>query len=164
MSAIDTNLPISQLNPAGMGAQQGTKGPYDAYVGPSMTPGRTSAYQKRKFHTQNLPDAFVDRALRIRDTTEDIAWLSQQKWQTSTVLPLRIVEDLVLHVEHFEAWPTFFSVTPEQAVAHMVTQSSTVHEVRLVRWSLQPAWSTASWARRSARSDTTPCSTSSPPL
>lgn len=137
MSAIDTNLPVSQLNPDGHAVQLGTKGPYDAYVSPSQTPGQTSAYQKRQFHTQNLPDAFVDRALRIRDSTENIAWLEQQKWQTQVVLPLRIVQDLVLHVEHFEAWPTFFSVTPEQAVAHMLVQSATVTEVKLLRWSLQ---------------------------
>ena len=137
MSALDTNMPASQLNPMGMGGLSGVNGPMNAYIGPSMTPGTTSAYQKRRFHTQNLPDAYANRALLIRNSTEEITWLGQQRWQTSTVMPLQIVDDLVLHVEHFEAHPTFFSVTPEQAVAHMVTQSASQEEVRLVRWSLQ---------------------------
>ena len=137
MSKIDTNLPISQLSPLGAGAMQGTRNPSDAYVGPSMTPSRTSAYQSRKYHTRNLPDAFVDRALRIRNSTEQVAWNFQQRYQTTKILPLKIVQDLVLQIRHTEAWPTFFAITPEQAVSHMLTRSHQMHTVRLVRWSLQ---------------------------
>lgn len=137
MAAIDTNMPLSQLDPQGMGARSGTTGPYDRYVGPATTPGPTSAYQKRKVDTQTYPDAFVDRALRVRDSTEQAAWLEQQTYQTAWVLPLRVVNDLVIHVDHFEAWPTFFALTPEMSVAHMLTQTSSSYEVNLARWSLQ---------------------------
>lgn len=137
MSAIDTNMAPSQLNPLGAGGLTGTSGPMDPFVSPAQTPGITSAYQKRRYHTQNRVDAHTDRALRIRDSTEKVAWLYQQRWQTRDVFPLRPVNELVLHIDHFEAYPTFFSVTPEQAVAHMVTQSNTVTEVKLVRFSLQ---------------------------
>lgn len=133
MSAIDTSLPPSQLQQNGFASSRSN--PYDDFVTPNMTPGQTSAYQKRKFHTQNLPDG-VDRSLQIRDSTEEAVWQYLQKWQLSQVFPWRTVDVLVLTLEYFEALPTFFSVTPEQAVGHMLTQTETTQTVSLVRFSL----------------------------
>lgn len=112
------------------------RNPYDDFVSPNSTPGQTSAYQKRRFDTQNLPDG-VDRSLMIRDSTEELMWQFLQTWQLSQVFPWQTVEVLELTLQYFEALPTFFSVTPEQAVGHMLTQRETTHKVSLVRYSLQ---------------------------
>jgi len=134
MSAIDTNMPSSQLFQAG-GLYNTVNNPYDGYVTANSTPGQTSAWQKRRFHTQNYPDG-VDTTLMIRTDAEQHAWDAQQDWQLSEVFPWARVNQLVLTLQHFEADGGFFSVTPEQAVAHMLTQTESTQTVSLARYSL----------------------------
>lgn len=132
---MDTLLPPSQVHQQSLAATALTNA-YGSYVSPPISSGVTSAYQKRRFHTQNRPDAEAGLSLEIRDSVEEIAWQGHQ-WQVSKIFPWVSTERLTLSLKYSETLPTFFSVTPEQTVGHMMTQTETTQRVTLVRYSLQ---------------------------
>ncbi len=134
---MDTNLPISQLDPLAQGHFTGVGDAYLPFLGPRPTLQRTDAYEKRNTAIWDMPEAYKGRNLVLRDTIEELMFTANQTYLTKYILPWQPTDDVNMVWEQFEANAHLLDLTPYQTTSHAVTQKRSIRRAQLVRRGIQ---------------------------
>lgn len=136
---MDTNLPISQLDPIGAQEWTGVGDLHTAYLGPMPTLQRIDPYQKRNISIYDLPEAYKNQSYNpyVGETIEDAAFTMNQEYIQTRILPLFQTDDLNFQWEKFENNAHLMEITPYQTMAHKVTSRRTVRRAQLVRFGIE---------------------------
>ncbi len=130
---MDTNLPISQLDPIGSNNFTGVGDLFEAWLGPMPVMSRTDQYQHRNVQTWDMSEAYKGKNLYLRDTAEDAAFTANQTHLTQRIMPLFATDDINMQWEHFEARAHLMDLTPYQTTSHAVTQRRMIRRAQLKR-------------------------------
>ena len=129
---MDTNLPLSQLDPLRMGAFSGVPQLYNAWLGPLPHLNRVDGLQDRNTETWTYDEEYKGKMLMLRDTVEDLYYL-RAGYLTKRVMPIRYTNNVNLAWERLEANAHLLEITPYMTTSHAVTQKRKMMRAHLVR-------------------------------
>ncbi len=130
---MDTNLPISQMDPLGAGHFTGVGDAYLPFLGPRPTLQRTDAYEKRNVAIWDLPEQYKGRNLVLRDTVEELMFTANQTYLTKYILLWYPTDEVNMQWEQFESNAHLLDLTPYQTTSHAVTSKRSIRRANLVR-------------------------------
>lgn len=130
---MDTNLPISQLDPLGNGVYSGSENIFSHWLGPMPKQDRFDGYAQRNVSVWNMPENYKGTSLTLRDTVEDLAFTAYQTYMTTYILPTFLTDQINMQWEQFEANAHLMDITPYQTSSHAVTSKRKIGRAQLVR-------------------------------
>ena len=130
---MDTNLPISQLDPLGNGVYSGSENIFSHFLGPLPKQDRFDGYAQRNVSVWNMPENYKGTSLTLRDTVEDLAFTAYQTYMTTYILPTFLTDQINMSWETFEANAHLMDITPYQTSSHAVTSKRKIGKAQLVR-------------------------------
>ena len=124
--------PDQTLDPYSLGMASGTNSVYEAYFNaPSVA--KSNPLAGRNVTTFNMDEAYDGQALGLRDTVTDWMWTANQTWYTEIALPWRVVDDIFVEWNKWEANAHILGHTPHQATSRLISQRRNTYRVSLVR-------------------------------
>lgn len=133
---MDSNLPISQLDPISQGNFTGVGNAFVPWLGPMPTLQRSDPYEKRNTAVWDLPENYKGENLTLRDTVEEIMFTANQTYLTKYIMPLYPTDQVNLQWEKFEANAHLMDLAPYRTATHAVTQKRSIRRAQLVRRSI----------------------------
>jgi len=108
---MDTNLPVSQLDPLYNGQFTGAGKAFEPWLGPMPTLQRTDPYEHRNVQIWDMPEGYKGQNLTLRETVEELAFTAKQKFLTKYILPWFPTDQVTLQWEQFEANAHLMDIT-----------------------------------------------------
>lgn len=130
---MDSNLPISQLDPLNNQHFTGVGNAFLPWLGPMPTLQRSDPYEKRNTAVWDMPENYKGQNLTLRDTVEELMFTANQTYLTKYIMPFYPTDQVNLQWEKFEANAHLMEMTPYQTASHSVTQKRSVRRAQLVR-------------------------------
>jgi hypothetical protein len=138
---MDTNLPLSQLDPIGANAFTGGVGSLmEKYLGPMPQMTKSDPYAHQNRSIWDMPSAYYGQNLFIGQFIEDVQYTVYNGDLTREVMPIEITNQITVAWEKFRFNAHLMEQTPNQTTAHLVSSSRQIMRAQLVRWGIRAQW------------------------
>jgi len=133
---MDSNLPITQLDPISQGQFTGVGNAFVPWLGPMPTLQRSDPYEKRNNAVWDLTENYKGENLALKETIEQIMFNENKTYLTKYIMPLYETNQVTVQWEKFEANAHLMDLAPYRTAAHAVTQKRSIRRAQLVRRSI----------------------------
>lgn len=130
---MDTNLPVSQLDPLGNQHFTGVGDAFKPWLGPMPTLQRSDPYEKRNASVWDMPENFKGKNETLAQTIDELVFTAGQTYLTKYIMTFYPTDNVNIQWEKFEANAHLLDNTPYQTTSHAVSQKRSIRRAQLVR-------------------------------